>query len=289
MTHSDESDIKTLLQQTTDVLAQAGIDTARLDAEVLLTQCLQVDRIYLLTHSEQRLTTDQLACFQTLVRLRANREPLAYLTGKRWFYALEFEVTPAVLIPRPETELLVEQALGWLDRHQGKALRVADVGTGSGAIAVSIAANTTSDVKILASDKSAAALQVAKQNARKHGVDKHITFLQGDLLNPLTSPVHLILSNPPYITSAIIPTLMPEVREHEPKTALDGGPDGLRIIEQLLAQAPAWLLSDGAIFVEIGYDQGQSAGDIARQHFPNATICIHQDMAGLDRLLEVQT
>ena len=212
-----------------------------MDAEVLLAHCLQVDRIHLLAHPEQILTPDQLACFRTLAQRRANREPLAYLLGQRWFYALEFDVTPAVLIPRPETELLVEQALNWLDQRQGAAIRVIDVGTGSGAIAVSIAANTASDVQLLASDTSPKSLQVAKQNARKHGVEDRITFLQGDLLDPLPEPIHLILSNPPYIASDVIPTLMPEVRDHEPKAALDGGPDGLRIIERLLAQAPAFL------------------------------------------------
>ena len=288
MSDSSVIDIQTTLQQTTAILAAADIDTARLDAELLLAYCLQVDRIHLLARPEQLLAPDQFACFQALVRRRSSREPLAYLIGQRWFYGLEFEITPAVLIPRPETELLVEKALSWLDQHRGEARQVIDVGAGSGAIAVSIAANTTPDVKILASDTSPESLQVAKQNARKHGVENRITFLLGDLLDPLPGPVHLILSNPPYIASDIIPTLMPEVRDYEPKAALDGGADGLRVIERLLAQAPVYLSPGGAIFMEIGYDQGQSASELTHQFFPTAAIHIHQDLAGLDRLVEIQ-
>jgi len=194
-----------------------------------------------------------------------------------------------VLIPRPETELLVELALNWLSLHQPPGGRVIDVGTGSGAIAVSIAANTTPDVVLLASDVSPESLRIAKQNARQHGVEERIVFLHGDLLAPLPEPVHLILSNPPYIVSDILPTLMPEVRDHEPQMALDGGPDGLRMIERLLAQAPAHLRPGGAIFIEIGYDQGQSASAIARRYFPKATVRVHPDLAGLDRVVEIRT
>lgn len=289
MIDSIASTIQTTLQWAMDVLVAAGIDTARLDAEVLLAQCLQVDRIHLLAYPEQILTPDQVDCFRALVQRRARREPLAYLLGKRWFYALEFEVTPAVLIPRPETELLVEKALDWLGKNQGGVKWVVDVGTGSGAIAISIATNTPPDVQLLASDTSPESLRVAKQNARKQGVEDRITFLQGNLLDPLAEPVHLILSNPPYIASDIIPTLMPEVRDHEPKAALDGGLDGLQIIERLLTQAPAHLAPDAATFIEIGYDQGQSTSAIAQQLFPAAAIRIHQDLAGLDRVVEIQT
>jgi len=289
MFDSSGSDIQATLQQSTTTLAAAGIDTARLDAELLLAHCLQVGRTHLLAHPEQLLTPEQFACFQALAQRRAGREPLAYLTGRRWFYALEFAVTPDALIPRPETELLVEKAVRWLGQRHGRKTRVLDVGTGSGAIAVSVAAHAAPEVELLASDVSAESLQIAKQNARKHGVAGRITFLLGDLLDPLPEPVHLILSNPPYIASAVIPTLMPEVRDHEPRAALDGGPDGLRVIERLLAQAPVHLRPGGAIFLEIGYDQGPAAGVIARQYFPTAAIRIHQDLAGLDRVVEVQT
>lgn len=288
MSDSSVTAIQTELVQTTATLAAVGIETARLDAELLLAHCLDVERTHLLAHPEQILTPEQLGCFRALAQRRAEREPLAYLIGRRWFYALEFTVTPAVLIPRPETELLVEKAVQWLGQRQGRT-RVLDVGTGSGAIAVSIAANTAPAVEILASDLSPESLQVAKQNARKHDVAGRITFLPGDLLDPLPEPVHLILSNPPYIASNGIPTLMPEVRDHEPRAALDGGPDGLRVIERLLAQAPAHLWPCGAIFLEIGYDQGSAASAIVRRYFPAAAIRIHQDLAGLDRMVEVQT
>ncbi len=162
--------IQSILRQTTDTLTAVGIDTARLDAEVLLAHCLQVDRTYLLAHPDQVLKPDQVACFQALAMRRADREPLAYLIGQRWFYALAFEVTPAVLIPRPETELLVEKALSWLEQRPQVGCRVIDVGTGSGAIAVSVAASTGPDVQVLASDMSPDSLQIAKQNARKHGL-----------------------------------------------------------------------------------------------------------------------
>lgn len=295
MTPSDLApftDVRAALTQAIRVLRTAGVDSPRLDAEILLAHCLDdsgaSDRSYLLAHPDLPLTPTQIARYTQLVQRRVAREPLAYLTGRRWFFGLDLLVTPAVLIPRPETELLVTQALDWLASSRPEGATIIDVGAGSGAIAIAIAAHTQPTVRIFASDLSPAALAVAQANARRHCPDR-ITFLSGDLLAPLTEPVDLILANLPYVAEAERSALMPEVRDHEPPAALFGGDDGLRQIERLLAQAPDHLRPHGALLLEIGASQGEAARQIARRHFPPAAIAILPDLAGHDRLLVVQT
>lgn len=268
-------------------LAAAGIDEAALEADLLLAACLEVERAFLPAHGEMALTPAQERRFHEWVERRLRREPLAYITGRRWFYGLEFVVTPAVLIPRPETELLVELALAWLQRRR-MAATLADVGTGSGAVAVALACHTPSTVRILATDISAAALAVAQTNARRHGVADRIAWFQGDLLAPLPTPVDLILANLPYVGLAERDRLMPEVRDFEPPEALFAGEDGLSLIGRLLAQAPGRLRPGGGLFLEIGYGQGEAILTLARATFPTAHLALHPDLAGIPRVLQVE-
>ena len=282
-------DVARLLGQAKAQLRQAGIDTPALDAELLLAHVLEVERATLLAHPERRVDAADTARFYDLLARRVAHTPLAYLTGRRWFFGLAFEVTPDVLIPRPETELLVETAIAWLGRAPGASPRVIDVGTGSGAIAVSVAVHTPPTCRIFASDISSAALAVAQRNAERHGVAGRIAFLQGDLMAALPAAVDLILANLPYVADTERDALMPEVRDYEPALALFSGPHGLTLIQRLLAQAPTHLRSGGALLAEIGYTQRDMVLSLARHAFPTAHIDIHPDLANLPRLLTIQT
>lgn len=264
-------------------------DIPRLEAEVLLADVLDASRAVLIAHHECSLTPTQRARYQALVRRRAVDYPLPYLTGRLEFYGLEFEVTPEVLIPRPETETLVELALA---RQPASAV---DVGTGSGCIAVSLAVHLP-EATIYATEISPAALAVARRNAQRHGVAERVRLLAGDLLSPCPGPVDLIVSNPPYVSTGEWASLPASVREYEPSLALDGGPDGLDVVRRLLAQAPAALAGPlptegrpgGALLIEIGAGQGEAAANLARTFFPQATVRVLPDLAGRDRVLEIQ-
>lgn len=237
-------------------------------------------RAALLAHPEHTLTPDQLSDYQTLVHRRASGYPLPYLTGRIEFYGLEFEVTPEVLIPRPETETLVELALA------RQPATVVDVGTGSGCVAVSLAVHLP-EATICAIEISPAALAVAQRNVERHGVADRVQLMVGDVLNPRPGPVDLIVSNLPYVSTGACSSLPTSVRDHEPRLALDGGPDGLVIVRRLLAQAPAVLRPGGGLLIEIGADQGEAASSLARTFFPQAAVRMHPDLAGHDRVLEV--
>ncbi len=276
-----------LLSEVTRDLAAAGIDTPELDAELLLARVLDGDRSWLMAHPEQPLTPEQQALFRQMAARRARREPLAYITGQRWFYDILLHVTPAVLIPRPETEELVERALAWLRRHPDAL--VADIGTGSGAIALAIARHAPPRVRILATDISPEALAVARENARRLELETRIRFRQGDLLAALPGPVDLLLANLPYVAERDRDALMPEVAVHEPAGALFSGEAGLDHLRRLLTQAPGYLRPGGLILLEIGYEQGEAVLTLAQQHFPAAAITIHPDLAGQDRLLAIDT
>ncbi len=261
---------------------RAATDAPRLEAEVLLSHVLDVSRTVVLTHPERTISPDQLSNYQTLIRRRASGYPLPYLTGRVEFYSLEFEITPEVLIPRPETETLVDLALA------RRPATVVDVGTGSGCIAVSLAVHLPEAV-IYAIEISPAALAVARRNVERHGVAARVRLVVGDVLAPRPGPVDLIVSNPPYIPTGDCASLPASVRDHEPRLALDGGPDGLNVIRLLLVQASAVLRPGGGLLIEIGADQGEAARYLARIFFPQATVCVHPDLAGRDRVLEVQT
>ena len=275
------------LQDAIQALMRSGIDAPELDAELLLAHALGVNRTWLIAHSERVLTANEQVAFSALLARRLGREPLAYITGERWFYDFLLHVTPDVLIPRPETEELVERALAWLQLHPG--VRVADIGTGSGAIALAVARHTSSDVIIFATDIDARALNVARKNAFRLHVSSRVIFRQGDLLTPLSGPVDLILANLPYVSEDDYASLMPEVRDFEPDSALFGGPSGLEHLSVFLAQAPDYLCADGAILAEMGYNQAREVTKLAREHFPDARIVVHKDLAGHDRILEIQS
>lgn len=256
----------------------------RLEAELLLAHLLQRARPYLLAHTEASLTPEQAATYAAHVARRAGGEPLPYITGYMEFYGLDFTVTPAVLIPRPETELLVKEALRWLQDHPQAT--AADIGTGSGCIAVTLAVQAPA-LRLIATDCSTAALTVARANAMRHGVAGRITFLEGDLLAPLPAPVELLVSNPPYVAEDEWDTLPPSV-QREPRLALHAGPEGLDALRRLLAQAPASLRPGGLLLVEIGERQGAAARSLAQAAFPHADLRILTDLAGKERVLRVQ-
>lgn len=267
------------------ITLQGSSATPRLDAEVLLAHVLGWSRARVLSERQARLGIEQHARFMQLVERRAALEPVAYLVGHRAFYGRDFVVTPAVLVPRPETELLVESALAWARMRHSERLTIADIGTGSGIIAVTLAAELP-HAHVYATDLSPDALEVAARNVERHGVAARVTLLHGDLLAPLPEPVDLLVSNPPYTVLAEIDE---NVRRHEPHLALDGGPDGLGVYRRLLAAAPARLAPGGAVMLEIGATQGAAVAALARQHFPGAAVTVQKDLAGWERVVEIVT
>lgn len=258
-------------------------DSASFDAQILLGDVLGVDRAYLLSHREQELTPQQEAHYQRLVERCAAGEPLAYIRGRRSFYDREFTVSPAVLVPRPETELLLEQALAFV-RQKPQAV-VVDVGTGSGALAVTLAALAPSST-VYAVDVSPAALEIARRNAQEHSAP--VQFFHGDLLTPFSEQqlhVDLIMANLPYIAHDEM--LQLAVSRHEPHLALDGGADGLDLIRRLLEQAPALLDEGGLILLEISADQGEAVRELGKAAFPHASVEVLNDLAGLNRVVSI--
>jgi release factor glutamine methyltransferase len=262
---------------------RASSPTARLDAELLLAYVLGWGRARLLAEGRWPLDQQQESAFHSLVARRAALEPVAYLIGHKEFYGLDFAVDSSVLVPRPETELLVERTLERLKVRTFERLVVVDVGTGSGAIAVALAVHLPV-ARIIAIDISPAALELARRNVERHGLAGRVRLLQGDLLDPLDQPVDLIVSNPPY---TILSEIDAGVRRHEPRLALDGGPDGLELYRRLLAAAPTKLRPDGAVLLEIGATQAAAVAELARRAFPEAWVSVHQDLAGRDRVVVV--
>lgn len=246
--------IQALLQWTTQYLAGKGIENPRLDAQLLLGHVLGYSRTQLAVNYDEQPSEASRARFKELIRRRVAGWPVAYLIGSRGFYLLDFEVTPAVLIPRPETEILVAEALTALRPLAAPA--VLDLGTGSGCIAVSIA-HQKKDARVTAVDISPDALAVATRNATRHGVADRVSFLHGDLFAPLPADAafDLIVSNPPYVAHHEFAGLPPEVRDHEPRIALDGGADGLDFYRRIAAHAGRFLKSGGRLMLEIGSTQ----------------------------------
>lgn len=259
-------------------------DTPALDAKVLLADITGKNKAYLLAHLEEALNEAQVGVFTAALKELENGIPLPYVLGEWEFYGLPFKLTQNVLIPRPETELLVETALDWLKAHPGKR-RIAEVGIGSGCISIALAVNYPK-VEITAIDISPFALRVAEVNACLHEVEDRITFLENNILANLNTPFDLILANLPYIPTAVLKDL--PVYAREPALALDGGEDGLDLIRQLLAQAPALLKPGGLVLLEIEAGQGNQSQALARAAFPHARVAIKRDLAGHNRLLSIQ-
>ena len=271
--------------------------TAQLDAQVILARLLGRDRSWIFAHHDEVLTDDELERYSELVARRTNHEPVAYLVGCKEFYGLEFMVDERVLIPRPETELLVDAVLDHIemrahDLSPGERLRVADIGTGSGAIAIAVAVNSPK-VNVYATDVSPDALEIARLNIK--GLDKRcqVSLLEGNLLMPLIHKIDLprvnvIVANLPYITTEDYPKLQRDVRDYEPVVALAAGPEGLDKIQRLLEQAPACIEPDGLILLEIGADQGAAVVELAQELIPQAnSIILRQDHNGRDRLVMI--
>ncbi|MBN1954653.1 MAG: peptide chain release factor N(5)-glutamine methyltransferase [Anaerolineae bacterium] len=271
--------VDSALQEGVEQL-QAMTSIPHLEAERLLSHATGFSRARLLAHPEHVLPPKQLASYRGMVQRRAAHYPLPYLTGWVEFYSLAFAVTPDVLIPRPETETLVELAL----RRQPR--RVIDVGTGSGCIAVALALHLP-QAEVLATDISAAALRVAAANARQHGLHGRIRFVQCDLVAPLQRPVDLLVSNPPYVAREEWDMLPASARCYEPRLALDGERGGLATVRRLLARASRLLEPGGAMLIEIGAAQGDEAARLARAVLPGAHVAVHPDLAGRDRVLEI--
>lgn len=276
-----------VIQRSTEFLARKGVDSPRLQVELLLAHTLKLPRLRLYLDFERQLTEAELDSLRTGVKRRANREPLQHIIGATSFCGLEMKVNPNVLIPRPETEVLAESAWGYLGRAPAneRPLMALDFGTGSGCLAIALAVRVPA-AQIWALDTSSEALAVARENAQVNGVAERIRFVEGNGLSCLPPDLRfeLIVSNPPYIPSGEIAQLMPEVRDYDPRLALDGGPDGLTFFRQLAAEARGRMQTSGQIMCEFG--DGQA--DALRKLFTAEgwdDIAVRPDLSGRPRIL----
>lgn len=276
--------IREVLDWATEDFARRGIDSPRLDAELLVAKALGIDRIGLYLDLNRPLLEQERCLIRPLVARRREREPVAYILGYRDFYGRRFCVTPDVLIPRPDTETLIDHALECIPADA--PCRVLDVGTGSGAIAITVAAERPLAV-VTATDLSEAALKVAERNAELHGVAGRIRYERVDLV-ARGEQYDVILSNPPYVASRDLPTLQAEVREHEPMAALDGGEDGLDVIKALLKATEPAAVPSAPILIEVGQGQAQSVLDFALEETSWEPVAIYKDLNRLDRVVHLR-
>ena len=286
----EELTIADALREAATALRVAGSAEPRREAGSLLSHVLSRDTAFLITHADEALTTEELSAFGDAVARRAAGEPFQYIAGRQEFYGLEFEVNTDVLIPRPETELLVETALELLKGTE--APFVCDVGTGSGCIAVTLL-HERRDARGLALDVSPPALAVAARNAARQGVGERLSFLVSDCFDALDAGEHegvrfdLVASNPPYVAEADLEGLQREVREHEPRVALTPGGDGLSVVRRLVAESPRFLKPGGHLLLEIGFDQHERVAAL-----PDAEVWtlldIHRDLQGIPRTVALK-
>ena len=278
--------VQSLLKRASLKLKQAGIESARLEAELILAELLGVSRAELYLVWEKSLSPPLIRRAEQMLEKRAQRMPLAYLLKKAWFRELELEIDDSVMVPRPETELLVEKAIEVILSYP-KVRKILDLGTGSGAIILSLAyelKELKDQLEFYASDISERALQLAKRNAQKHGLEKRIRFFLGDLFQPFSGErFDLIICNPPYIPSDAFNSLEPEVAEYEPRIALNGGEKGLEVIEQILTRAHQYLNPEGFLIMEIGFGQLKEFNSFS---FPFLRIeKIERDYTGRERIV----
>ena len=278
--------IRETLQRTHGNLESVGISDARLESEVMVMNVMRMPRQDLFSHQEDGVNAQQERELAQIVERRLKREPLAYILAYKEFYGINLLVNSDVLIPRPETETMVEHALFMaLMGMETTELVIADVGTGTGAIAINLAIHLPA-ARIYAIDAADAVLDVASHNIRAHNVADRIKLAKGDLLEPLLEPVDLLVANLPYIPTSRIPTLQPEI-QWEPSAALDGGDDGLDLIRRLMSQAPDKLKENGIILLELDPEQVPAVEELSRELFPEATTSIEQDLAHRDRVFVI--
>ena len=278
--------VREIIQRCHHELEAIGIPHARLEAEVMVMNVMRMPRQDLFARQEDEATTQHEQDIQGILDRRRTREPLAYILGYREFYGINLLVNSDVMVPRPETETMVEHALFMaLMGMESAQLVIADVGTGTGAIAINLAIHIPA-ARIYAVDLTDPVLNVSNYNIRSHNVADRVTLCQGDLLEPVPEKVDLIVANLPYIPTERILTLQPEV-QWEPKAALDGGEDGLDLVRRMMSQATAKLNDQGIILLELDPEQMPEASKIALRNFPEATVSVEQDLARRDRILVV--
>jgi release factor glutamine methyltransferase len=281
-----------LLNWMTDHLKDHRVENPRLQAELLLAHFLGLNREGLYIHLRDKIPDKGRDRLEELVRRRISGEPLQYILGKQAFWSGDFRVDPRVLIPRPETEILVEQAISILSTMpSGRSPSVLEIGTGSGAVAISVA-REVKDLLLVATDISRDALLLARENAREMGVLRKITFVNGDLFGPFHSreegPFDLILSNPPYISSPEIEMLPREIREHEPAVALNGGEDGLDFYREILRQVPSYLRMGGWLLLELGQGQGKRIAELIHEKEEFSEPELLKDLSGIERVVKLR-
>ncbi len=285
--------IREALTQGTKQLKRAGLPYPRLDVQVLLCHVLEVERPTLYTYPDRQLTPEQEQLFISLLAQRERGEPIAYITGHKEFYSLDFLVDNRVLIPRPETEQLVEEALRLIKSRLevGQQPIVADIGTGSGIIPITLAVQEPRLPYLYGCDISSDALAVAHLNCQRHSVAQRVRLLQGDLLEPLPEPVDILTANLPYVGTEEMSILDTDVRDYEPHLALFSGPQGLDLLQRFLleAQQPGKLNPGAVALLEIGYQQREPLTQLLQHLWPSASFHFMQDYAALDRLLYIST
>jgi len=275
-----------LLQWTTDYFKRNNVEEPRASAETLLAHALSKDRLFLYLNYDRPLEADELNSFRTSIKRRLTGEPTQYITRTQEFWSLPFRVNPHVLIPRPETEVLVEAALDFL-RSAEPDVNIMDIGTGSGAIAVALARELP-EAKIVATDVSMVALQLARYNARLHEVEEKIQFVCGDMFGLISNNWQrfgLVVSNPPYVSQAQLAKLPREIRDYEPRYSLDGGPDGLTAIRCIIKEAPSTLRRGGGLIMEMGADQTERVTELVLASKRYQGHRIIKDYSGMDRVL----
>ncbi len=273
-----------VLEWTTRDFASRGIESPRLDAELIVAEALGVDRVGLYLDLHRPLLKEERSAIRPLVARRREREPVAYIVGRRDFYGRRFHVTPDVLIPRPDTEALVDHALPCIPADAD--CRVLDVGTGSGVIAITIAAERPRTM-VTATDISEAALRVAQENARRIGCADRISFEQIDLLDP-KARYDVVVSNPPYVSRSELAALQAEIREHEPLSALEAGEEGLDVIQALLATAPRAMTAGGDLLIEVGAGQASKVAELAERQGAWTLVAIHPDLNRIERVVHLR-